>query len=76
MIGIILYIDKMVINMSEKLQAHPVQMSLTIFMEKARNRANAWRTLGYIPVEELYATTAAEFKSIGVDGKINDFMRC
>jgi hypothetical protein len=58
MIPIILYIDKTVISQSGKLSLHPVQMSLGIFTEKARRKANAWRPLGYIANEDIYYSGA------------------
>ena len=58
MLGIILYIDKTVISMSGKLAAHPVTFSLTIFKEKTRIQGKAWRTLGYIPIEDAYQEDA------------------
>ena len=54
MIPVILYIDKTQLCLSGKLSLFPVQMSLAIFTEEARPKANAWRPLGYIANEDYF----------------------
>ena len=58
MIPIILYIDKTQLCLSGKLSLFPVQMSLSIFTEEARRKANAWRPLGYIANEDYFFSAA------------------
>lgn len=58
LIPIILYIDKTQLSLSGKLSIFPVQMSLGIFTEAARRKANAWRPLGFIANEDYYYSTA------------------
>ena len=58
LIPIILYIDKTQMSISGKLSIFPVQMSLGIFTEAARRKANAWRPLGYIANEDYYFSAA------------------
>ena len=58
MIPIILYIDKTQMSLSGKLSLFPVQMTLSIFKEEVRCKAEAWRPLGYIANEDFYYSAA------------------
>jgi hypothetical protein len=72
MIPIILYIDKTVISQSNKLSIHPVQMSLGIFTEECRRKADFWRPLGYISNEDVFFSVS-ERKELSADLKNKRF---
>ena len=62
LIGIILYIDKTCLSFTQKLSVHPVNFSLSIFNEQTRSHPFAWRTLGYLPIEDVYLSSAEKKK--------------
>ena len=64
---LILQMDKTTVSENAHLHSHPVLFTLSCFDLETRNKAEAWRSLGYLPIERIYysqsqwsAFTAAE----------------
>ena len=69
LIGVILYTDNTVLNITGGLCCHPVNFSLTIFTEKCRRNPKAWRTLGFLPQKQTYESRSQHSRS---DSRINN----
>jgi hypothetical protein len=52
-VGVMLYMDKLVLDQAGHLALEPVYFTLTLFNHKTRNQLNAWRPLGYMPNLQL-----------------------
>ena len=48
-VGVILAVDKTHLDVHGRCMLEPVMLSLTLFNRKARQNANAWRVIGFIP---------------------------
>ena len=70
MIGIILYTDNTVLNITGGLCCHPVNFTLSIFTEECRRNPKAWRTLGFIPQKQAYESRSTYCRS---DANINNY---
>ena len=55
---IIFAMDKTTISSTARMSVYAVMFTTTIFDHKARNKAHAWRPLGYIPIEKNFYSTA------------------
>jgi hypothetical protein len=51
---LILQMDKTTVSENADLHSHPVLFTLSCFDLETRNKAEAWRPLGYLPIERCY----------------------
>src|SRR6476660_3417951 len=64
LLPIIFAMDKTTISSTARMSVHAVMFTTTLFDYKTRNKACAWRPLGYIPIEKN-SNSSAQWKRMG-----------
>ena len=58
LLPIIFAMDKTTISSTARMSVYAVMFTTTLFDYKTRNKAQAWRPLGYIPIEKNFHSSA------------------
>jgi len=58
LLPIIFAMDKTTISSTARMSVYAVMFTTTLFDYKTRNKAQAWRPLGYIPIEKNFYSSA------------------